>query len=132
MGPWEDQVILPIYFIPFVLNAKQISVNAHFKDLFRSEYTAPPFAYGKYYHSVFTKLVGKHLTALLERPSVATMLTTEARYIISCCLGNDTNHWVEIPLMESMEKMTGFLLGLLCVGPEGRATFLMSTTVHSN
>jgi hypothetical protein len=110
---------MPMDLISFVLNTKPIGFASHFKEFFQLEYTAPSFAYGKYYRSVYTKLVGQDLTALLERPSVQVTLTREARLITSHCLGNNVNEWVEIPLVKTTEKMAGFLLGVLCVGPEG-------------
>ena len=132
MGPWTYQVIMPMELISFVLNAKPIIFTSHFKEFFQLEYTAPSFAYGKYYRSVYTKLVGQDLTALLERPSVQVTLTREARLITSHCLGNNINEWVEIPLVKTTEKMAGFLLGVLCVGPEGTCClFSIDTRVKS-
>jgi hypothetical protein len=113
--------LLPPGLASAVLNTpeSQVSFLAHFRELFQVQYTAPASAFNGF-HETFMKLISRDLTESLEGPSMAATLTTETRHLLSQCMGEDTTHWVEVPLSPMLEKFTGHLFSVLCVGSRGK------------
>ncbi|PYH46905.1 cytochrome P450 [Aspergillus saccharolyticus JOP 1030-1] len=113
-----DEVLLPTKESNAILHAKEtdFSFKAHILEFFQLTYTSWPLAFAEKY-DFYVKLISKDLSETLKTPAVAESLALEARACLSELWGEDTEHWVQVPLYAFMEKTAGRMINVLAIGP---------------